>query len=109
MKSVLKCYEECFVTISAEEKLDAVDPVQLSRLRRKQLDDEANAIELHKYASVNGSLGFLGQNVSPFCAYFNSYLQQFKGKCKVYNIIKQCTILRAAKKLGSFTKFISPE
>ena len=105
---IIEQSDEFNVTISADEKLEAIHPVPLTRMRRHQADEEVNKLEEHKYASVNGSLGFLGQNVSPFCAFYNSYLQQSKGKFTVHQLIKQANILKWAKKFGTASHFKRP-
>lgn len=100
--------EDGTMVVSAEEKLAAITPHLLSRLRRKEGDDLLNAVEAHRFASINGSIGFLGQNVSPFASFFNSYLQQRRGRTTVHDLIKQASIVKKLKNLGTQSTFRRP-
>ena len=100
--------EDGTITVSAEEKLQAITPHLLSRMRRKEGDDHLNAIEAHSFVSINGSMGFLGQNVSPFASFYNSYLQQRRGRTTVHDLIKQSAIVKKLKTLGTQSTFRCP-
>ena len=100
--------EDGTITVSAEEKLQAITPHLLSRMRRKEGNDLLNAIEAHSFASINGSMGFLGQNVSPFASFYNSFLQQRRGHTTVHDLIKQGTIVKKLRTLGTQSTFRRP-
>ena len=93
------------LTISAEEKLQGITPHQLSRVRRKDVSDTLNAVEAHSFASVNGMIGFLGQNVSPLASFFNSYLQQCRSHTTIHHLIKQQNLVKKLKHFGTTSTF----
>lgn len=68
--------EDGTIMINGDEKLQSIEPCDLSRLRRKNINADLNPFELFSFQSVNGSLGFLGMTVSPFAAFGASHLQQ---------------------------------
>ena len=100
--------EDGTISVSAEEKLQAIRTHFLSRQRRKEGNDPLNVIEAHSFASINWSMGFLGQNVSPFASFYNSYLRQRRGMTTVHDLIKQDTIAKKLKTLGTQSTFKRP-
>ena len=93
------------IRLSADDKLHAVSPHTLTRLRRKSPEDNLNSVELFSYQSINGKLGFLGTTVSPFASFTSSHLQQAKGSATVHDLVKQNTMLKVVKQYGTVTKF----
>ena len=96
------------ITIDADEKLTAIEPAAISRLRRKECDEPLTALERHQYMSINGSMGFLGQNVSPFASFFTSYLQQRNSDLKVSDLVHQINIVKKLKSLSTVSRFRRP-
>lgn len=78
-------------------------------MRRKQIDDPLNPIELSAFRSLNGSLGWMGVTASPFCAFASSFLQQMTSNAQVRNIVAQENLLRKLKRLGTTTSYKRPE
>ena len=100
--------EDGTIRVSGDEKLDALQPHPISRLRRKQQEEKLNAVEHFSYSSLNGSVGFIGTSASPFCAFTTSYLQQRRVSPEVKDLVLQCNLLRQLQKLGSTITFKRP-
>ena len=47
-------------TIDGDQKLQAIEPYPLSRVRCRQCDEVMNAIERSSFMSINASIGWLG-------------------------------------------------
>ena len=95
-------------TISNDDKLQHITPYCIPRLRRKNVHDNLNAVELHSFQSVNVSLGFLGMCVSPFAAFCSSHLQQTKGPAIMHDLIRQISQLKDVKRLGTTSAYKRP-
>lgn len=103
------CQDEDFtVTLHGDLKLQALEGYPIDRNRRKEIDDQLNAIERSSFRSINSSIGWLGTNASPFCAFYASFMQQKEPNPQVRDIISQINILRQLKKLGSVIQFKRP-
>jgi len=100
--------EDYTFTIHADEKINACEPYPLDRTRRKQIDENANPVELSAYRSINGIIGWIGAAASPFCSFASSYLQQRLPNVKVRDIITQINMLRQLKRLGSVIQYKRP-
>lgn len=101
-------HEDFTVATDADDKLESVSEYPITRQRRKDSDDDINAIEKSAFASVNSSLGWIGTAVSPLCAFYSSYLQQKAPEVKVSHLIEQSNILRKLKKLGTTISYPRP-
>lgn len=97
------------VQIHGDEKLSALESYPLSRMRRKHIDDQLNAVERFSYISLNVSLGFIGTSPSPFCSFATSYLQQKRSDPLIKDLISQTSILRRLKALGTTITMPRPE
>lgn len=97
------------IQVSGDEKLLALRPHPISRLRRKEIDERLNAVESFSFGSMNGSLGFIGHTASPFCSFTTSYLQQRRSNPVVKDLIQQCNMLRQLQDLGSTITFRRPD
>lgn len=104
----ITCDEESTLTVDADTKIAALEPLLLDRCRRKNIEDQANAIEISGFRSVNGSIGQIGSTASPFCSFSSSILQQKIPNLKVKSIVEQVTHVRNLKKFGSMIKFKRP-
>lgn len=56
--------------------LERLNPVYLSRTRRKECNGRATAVELKQYRSLACTLMYLGNGVLPQAAYITSLMQQ---------------------------------
>lgn len=101
--------EKFFVTIHADQKLDGITPHHTSHFRRKQAEDDLNAMEQFHYNSVNGSIGFIGVHASPIAAFVFSYLQQKRNSAKVCDIAIQRSMLKKLCTIGSVSSYTRPE
>jgi len=97
--------EDCSSTIHGDEKLNALEPYPLSRVRRRQVDQHMSSIETSAYMSINSSLGWLGITSSPLCGLYSSLLQQRLVERKVQNVIDQSNAFRMLKKFETVTKY----
>lgn len=86
-----------YITFGTNQKLNALDAFPISRARRKDGNDQLNAIEQKVFNSLNSSLGWLGISASPV---YSSYPQQQAQTATVTNLISQINHLRAQKKAG---------
>ena len=87
------------ITISADEKLDAIMPYNISRNRRRKIGDLMSSIELKAFLSINRSLRFIGMSEYPLASFCCSYLQQ--GPRTVEKLLKQTSMLKTVR-LQSF-------
>ena len=53
--------EDGIISVSAVEKLQAITTHLISRQRRKEENNHLNVTEAHGFASINGSMCFLGK------------------------------------------------
>lgn len=88
-------------------KLNSIQYHPIERLRRKQIRDEANAIEKSTFRSCNGSIVWICASASPFCDLSSSHLQQ-KLNALQMNIVEQIDHLKVLKKLGTTISFRRP-
>ena len=100
--------DDYVITIHADDKLESMQPFPLTRLRRKEIDDALNDVELSAFRSLNSSIGWMGIAASPFCALTASYLQQKGPHPTVRDLVTQTNMLRTLKRLGSVIKFKTP-
>lgn len=68
--------ENISVTIHADDKLQAMEPYPMTRIRRLQIGEVMDDTEKRSFMSITASLGWLGITVSLLCPYYSSYLQQ---------------------------------
>ena len=100
--------EDFNITINGDSKINNLSPFNILRYRRKETNKDLNAIELSSFRSINTSLGWIGQAVSPFCSFYSSYLQQKLPSPIVSDLISQINILKHLQKLGTTIKYIRP-
>ncbi len=89
-------------------KRNSLSCFPLDRHRRKQSEMTLNDVELRSFRSINSSLGWLGSNASPFCAFYSSWLQQKAPSPTVKDLISQINSLWLSKKLGTTTLYKRP-
>lgn len=95
------------VTSDAETKLEQISRDTVSRARRG-VDELLNCIQSTNSNSINGSIGFIGQNDSTLACCYNSYLQQKRSNTKVSHIVKQNNSLKHWKRTGTTVSYCSP-
>lgn len=100
--------EDYTCEINADDKLHALEPYPLTRLRRREIDAELNAVEKSAFMSLNASIGWLGISASPFCSFYSSFLQQMMPSAKVPVLAAQANAIKILKNLGSNITFPKP-
>ena len=93
------------ISVDAEDKLSSIQPINLSRTRRRELTSPLTSIEQHNFASINSSVGWLGITTSLFCSEFASRFQQLAPCATVKTIIDQSRYLHTIQKLGSYSYY----
>lgn len=58
-------HDDYEITIHADDKIEALDPFPLSRIRGRQIDEHMNKLEKKFFMSANASNGWLGIIASP--------------------------------------------
>lgn len=81
------------ISVDAEDKLDSLNSLPLSIIRRQQLYIPLNTIYPKDFASLNSSVSLLGITASTFCADFSSRLQKHAPTAIVKTFLSQnlCT------------------
>ena len=95
-------------TIDGDEKLDALEPVPITRSRRREIDEQLNDIEKSSFMSINASINWLGITASPICAFYSSHLQQRTPENNVGNLLLQSAALRKLQKIGTQSCYPKP-
>ena len=83
--------------------------IPIDRYRRKKVDEALNEIETRAFRSVNSSIGWIGSNVSLFCAFYSNWLQQKTPSSRIEELISQINTMKLLKKLGTITHYKNPE
>lgn len=96
-------HEDLSCTSNGDEKLGAIEPYPLSRVRRRQYDEVMNAIERSAFMSVNASIGWLGITSSLLCAFHSSFLQKKLSNACVSSLMAQVNSLQVLKRHGTLT------
>ena len=102
-------HEDFSIAVSCDDKLNGIVPHVLSNFRRKQADEKMNDIEMNRFNSINGSIGYIGVHACPIACFVSSYLQQRKVTPTVSNISVQESLLRNLKRAGTVTRYVSPK
>lgn len=87
--------------VDADDKLLALSPLSISRVRRKQVEEDANSVDLSAYRSSTGCIGWIGVAASPFSSLASSVLQQKVPGLKVKDLISQVNHLKMLHSLGT--------
>lgn len=98
-------HDDMSVQISADNNLNRISSMQISRLRRGETDSSSNLIERQRNASVKASLGWLHITISPFCTDFASRLQQVSRTTTIHDYCAQASGLRNYQSLGATCLF----
>lgn len=96
------------ISVDSDDKLRALEPYPIDRIKRKQMDELTNAIETSAFCSINGSIDWIVVAASPFCALVSSYLQQKLSGLKVRTIFEQINRVSFLKKMGTTIKYRRP-
>lgn len=100
--------EDFICSIDAEEMLTDPERYPLTRFLRRETNFSLNAVQKSAFMSVNSSLGWLGLASSPFCAFYEIYLQQFIPAATVSVLILQSNALSTLNKLGTCVSYPLP-
>jgi len=87
------------ISISMKEFADKIEPIDLSRARRKQPDERCTASELTALQSLAGKLNYLGHGVLPPASLAASKMQQNVGDLRVHHLQQANASLHHIKKL----------
>lgn len=81
----------------AEDKLNALEPYQIWRIRHRQLKNVMNDTELKAFMCLTASIGWLCVSASPFCAFYSSLLEQKMTVRKIFALLAQSWALGTLK------------
>lgn len=101
-------YEDFSCSIDADDKLQSLEAYPISRVRRRQIDEEINSLERSAFMSLNFSICWLETAVSPQCAFYSSHLQRKLPQCRVSALVSQVNALKLLKRLGTLSNYPSP-
>jgi len=96
------------ITISMQEYVDSIDPIDIPRARKKEHTASATAQELTNYLSLAGTLNFLGHGVLPAAAFAASHIQQRVGNLTVADLKDANSILREISALNPSISYKTP-
>lgn len=99
---------DCETEIHGDDKLSKLIDPTLSRLRRKEVKDPLNEMELAQFRSLNSQLSWLGTAASPLCAFTSSHLQQRMPNATVADAVAQQQMLRSLKRFGTSIRYVPP-
>lgn len=100
--------DEFSVSLHGDMKLESYEAYTISRIRRKQSNDDLNAFELKWYKYLNSALWWLGIVSSTFFVLASTYMQQKGPQPTVHDLVSQSKILQNLKTLGSIVRFKHP-
>ena len=103
-----KCGDGSLV-LGMQEYVDSINPLSVTKERRRQSSHRATLEELTAYQGLSGSLNFLGHGILPQAAFTASYLQQAVGRLKVSNLVVANQLLSELKTLAPTLTFKSPK
>lgn len=82
------------VTITMQEYLERLSPIDISRSRRKEIYAEATKEEVADYRSLAGTLMYLGTSVMPQASLATSLMQQRINGLRVAHILEANSMLK---------------
>lgn len=97
------------IVLNMNEYIERLKPVELSRTRRKQIDQLATADENSMYRALAGTLMYLGNGTLPQAALATSLMQQRLGRLMVSHIVEGNKLLHELLKLESKITFRPPD
>ena len=95
-------------TIDGNEKLEALQPVPLTRSGRRSGSEPMNAIEKTSYMSLSSSINCLGMTTSVFCSYYFSLLQQKITENTMSKLLLQSSVMKKLKNIHTVTIYPRP-
>jgi len=96
------------VSMSMQDYLVSINPISISRMRRKQGHELATTNEIRAYKRLAGELVWLGGSALPQASFMASFLQQKVGFLKVAHLCEANGILQDLKSLVAVIKFQIP-
>lgn len=88
-----------------QEYLDRLEPIYLSRNRRKDLYADATKREIGEYRSLDGTLTYLGTSVLPQASLETSLIEQRINRLKVAHVVDENSMLRDVVNLNPVLHF----
>lgn len=89
--------KDFFISTNGYDMINSIKEYQISRHRRRKIDENLNSIENHTLSSINISIGRLGTTSIIFCSKFSSLMQQIEQKAMKKSLSAG---LRHVKKIG---------
>lgn len=102
-------YEDFSYFIDADDKLLSLEAYSTPRVRRRQLDEEIDALKRSAFMSLNPSIFWLGIAVSLLYASYSSHLQQKLPQCHVSALFAKVNSLKLLKRLGNLSQYSFPD
>ena len=96
------------ITISMSEYMSKINPIQVSRQRRKQQMEKCTSEERTQYLGLAGQLNWLGHGALPQASFVASRIQQYTGDLRVKHISEANQMRFALKKLKPTLTYKSP-
>lgn len=94
------------ISVDVRDKKAAIEPFPITCLRRWQVIEPVNSLEVQAFCSVCSYIAWLGVNISPVCEYSHSHMQQRMPNATLKTLIEQINALRLLKNSGySLTMF----
>ena len=91
-----------------DDYIEEIEPIALTRSRRKLKESSCNFEELRLLQKLAGKLNYLGHGILPPAWLFASRLQQFVGNLKVSHLFIANNALRSLKRLSPSLCYHSP-
>ena len=103
-----KCGDGSLV-LGMQEYVDSINPLLVTRERRRQSSHRFTLQERTAYQVLAGSLNFLGHRILSQAAFATSHLQQSVGRLKASNLVVSNQLLSELQTLAPTLTFKSPK
>lgn len=100
--------KEVRTEIHGEGRLQAIETVPLTRLRRREPTFLLTAQELKVFKPVKSAIGRLAKTISPFCSFCSSIFQQIAPSATIPDPNKQSASIHKRNLLKTFSKDCRP-
>lgn len=102
--------EDCGdVIVSIKDYFDRIDPITISRERRKMQDEKCDGSEREELRRVAGQLNWAGRAAFPCASYAGSHSQQRIGDGRVKHLCEANSMLNELSKLDPYIRYKSPK
>ena len=106
--AIIKQSKTGAIKLSMKEFADSIASLELSKMRRKQLEAPATEHELRSYQSLAGKMNWLGHSTVPQYAFAASYLQQCVGDLRVKHLVQANGVLKEMQRYPPLLIFDRP-